>query len=93
MNWTLLFLLLVLAVTLIETTEHINARKVTLNNTFYVMNTFILALSSSSELNASNAACKVSDVTPWSKPPTKTLQLVGEATNIFHKAMSFSFDK
>ena len=55
--------------------------------------TFILALSSSFALNASNAACKVSDVTPWSKPPTKTLQLVGEATSIFHKAMSFSFDK
>lgn len=67
--------------------------QVLFNNSLQLNTTLILALSSSVKQKASNAVCKISDVTPLSKPPTKTLQLDGEATSIFHKAMSLSFDK
>lgn len=68
--------------------------QVLFNNSLQLINTtLILALSSSVKQKALNAVRKISDVTPLSKPPTKTLQLDGEATSIFHKAMSLSFDK
>ena len=98
LHWVLALLLLVGDCYWVHFVPNMFAREgvteqILFNNSLQLNTTLILALSSSVKQKDSNAECKISDVTPLSKPPTKTLQLDGEATSIFHKAMSLSFDK